>query len=113
MLPTLSHNDLMALAIEEAKAALQTDDVPVGAVLISESGEVIGRGRNRREERGDPLRGFDRWHHREEEAILNARGFHEMDAKTRICSLYVLFNPSSTSGGLSNLETRTRHAVLS
>jgi tRNA(adenine34) deaminase len=44
----------MALAISEAVAALSTGDVPVGAVLISGAGEVLGRGRNRREERGDP-----------------------------------------------------------
>jgi len=44
----------MHLAIREAIEARATDDVPVGAVLISESGEVLGRGRNRREERGDP-----------------------------------------------------------
>ena len=44
----------MDLAINEAIEALTTDDVPVGAVLLSEAGEVLGLGRNRREERGDP-----------------------------------------------------------
>lgn len=50
----LQSETAMALAISEAVAALSTGDVPVGAVLISEAGEVLGRGRNRREERGDP-----------------------------------------------------------
>jgi tRNA(adenine34) deaminase len=43
----------MRFALDEARAALLTDDVPVGAVAVLE-GEVIGRGRNRREADGDP-----------------------------------------------------------
>lgn len=43
----------MALALEEAAMAGAGGDVPVGAVALS-GGEVIGRGRNERERRGDP-----------------------------------------------------------
>ncbi len=43
----------MRLAIREAEAALRHDDVPVGAVVVSD-GEVIGAGRNERELRQDP-----------------------------------------------------------
>ncbi|GIK28551.1 MAG: tRNA adenosine(34) deaminase TadA [Chloroflexi bacterium] len=43
----------MRIAIDEARAALATGDVPVGAVAVR-NGEVIGRGRNRREADGDP-----------------------------------------------------------
>jgi tRNA(adenine34) deaminase len=44
----------MELALAEAEAAMAHGDVPVGAVLVDAAGQVIGRGRNRREERGDP-----------------------------------------------------------
>ena len=44
---------LMRLAIREAQAALDHDDVPIGAVVVHE-GEVIGAGHNERELRQDP-----------------------------------------------------------
>ena len=43
----------MGLALAEAKKALASDDVPVGAVAVRD-GTVIGRGYNRREADGDP-----------------------------------------------------------
>jgi tRNA(adenine34) deaminase len=43
----------MRLAIREAERALDHDDVPIGAVVVSE-GEVIGLGHNERELRADP-----------------------------------------------------------
>ena len=45
----------MRSALAEAKGALETGDVPVGSVIVDAGGEVIGRGRNRREADGDPL----------------------------------------------------------
>ena len=44
----------MRLALAEAQAALAGDDVPVGAVVLDESGAVVGTGRNTRESDGDP-----------------------------------------------------------
>lgn len=44
----LNDLDYMRLAIAEAAAALATDDVPIGAVAVYE-GQIVGRGRNRRE----------------------------------------------------------------
>lgn len=44
----------MRLALEEARAALETEDVPIGAVVVAPDGTVLGRGRNRREADGDP-----------------------------------------------------------
>ena len=44
----------MRLALDEARDALTTDDVPIGAVVLDPGGEVIGRGRNIREAVGDP-----------------------------------------------------------
>ena len=43
----------MRLALREAERALEHDDVPVGAVIVS-AGEVIGAGHNERELRQDP-----------------------------------------------------------
>lgn len=50
----VKHEELMRLALEEARAALLTDDVPVGAIVLDASGAVIGRGRNERELHRDP-----------------------------------------------------------
>ena len=44
----------MRSALAEARAALATGDVPIGAVVLDLSGEVIGRGRNVREADADP-----------------------------------------------------------
>src|SRR3954471_10127349 len=43
----------MGLALEEAAAALDHDDVPVGAVALLD-GEVVARRHNERELTGDP-----------------------------------------------------------
>ena len=46
---------LMALALDEARAALVHDDVPIGAVVARrDTGEVIARRHNERELRNDP-----------------------------------------------------------
>lgn len=44
----------MAEALAEARLALATDDVPVGALVLDQDGRVIGRGHNGREATGDP-----------------------------------------------------------
>ncbi len=44
----------MRLALDEANAALAGADVPVGAVVLDDTGAVIGTGRNTRESHGDP-----------------------------------------------------------
>lgn len=43
------------LAIDLAREAADDDEVPVGAVVLDKDGQVIGCGRNRREEHADPL----------------------------------------------------------
>lgn len=44
----------MRLALDEARAALPSGDVPIGCVVLDPEGAVIGRGHNRREELADP-----------------------------------------------------------
>jgi tRNA(adenine34) deaminase len=55
---------LMQLALVEAKKAV--DDVPVGAVLVDQTGRVVAVGHNRKEERADATS------HAEIEAIREA-----------------------------------------
>lgn len=54
MTPLADDLAAMRLALAEAEAALATDDVPVGAVLLDGSGEVLATGRNEREALQDP-----------------------------------------------------------
>ena len=44
----------MQAAISLAKVAADKGDVPVGAIVINEHGEILGTGRNLREEMNDP-----------------------------------------------------------
>ena len=65
----VTDDDLMLLALEEARAAGAHGDVPVGAIIaVPTDGRfaVIGRGHNRREQRGDPTA------HAEIEALRDA-----------------------------------------
>ncbi|MFP5322394.1 MAG: tRNA adenosine(34) deaminase TadA [Acidimicrobiia bacterium] len=49
----MTDEELMGLALDEARAALDADEVPVGAVVVV-GGEVVARGRNRRQADADP-----------------------------------------------------------
>jgi tRNA(adenine34) deaminase len=53
---TVSDGDrtAMSAALDEARTALLSGDVPVGAVVLAADGAVIGRGRNEREKHHDP-----------------------------------------------------------
>ncbi len=44
----------MRLALDEARAAGATGDVPIGAVVLDPAGDVLARGHNVREAEGDP-----------------------------------------------------------
>lgn len=52
--PDPRHADWMGRALEEARLALATADVPIGAVVLGPDGQVLGTGRNEREALGDP-----------------------------------------------------------
>ncbi len=45
----MTHEDYMREAIELARSCLPDSDVPVGCVVVSPTGDIIGWGRNRRE----------------------------------------------------------------
>ena len=48
----MEHEDYMREALSLAREAAQEGEVPVGCVIVKD-GEIIGRGRNRREELHD------------------------------------------------------------
>lgn len=45
---------LLTVALEEAEAGLAEGGIPIGAALFGADGTVLGRGRNRRVQDGDP-----------------------------------------------------------
>lgn len=47
-------DEAMSVALEEATAAGQHGDVPVGAVVLGPDDSLLAKGRNRREELADP-----------------------------------------------------------
>ena len=88
----------MDLALDEARAALATDDVPIGAVVISPEGRVLATGRNEREAIKDPTA------HAEVVAIRNAvRALEERgeDDGWRLadCTLVVTLEPCAMCAG--------------
>ena len=88
----MTHEDYMREALALARECLTTGDVPVGCVVISPSGEVIGRGRNRREELSSATR------HAEVEAIEEAC---RRVGSWRLagCSIYVTLEPCPMCAG--------------
>ncbi len=79
-------------AIAEGERALETGDVPVGAVVLDSDGAVLGRGRNEREATGDPTA------HAEVLALRAAasrRGEWRLDG----CTLVVTLEPCTMCAG--------------
>ena len=79
------HEEYMRQALDLARQAAACGEVPVGCVIVKD-GRVIGRGRNRREERQAA------WSHAEMEAMAQANralGTWRLDG----CTLYVTLEP--------------------
>jgi tRNA(adenine34) deaminase len=80
----LNFEKLMQQAISFAKDAAVHNDVPVGALVVNEQGEILGTGHNLREENNDPTA------HAEIVAMRNAAakiGNWRMDELTMIVTL--------------------------
>jgi tRNA(adenine34) deaminase len=87
----------MREALAQARDALATSDVPIGAVVIDAEGEVIGTGRNRREADRDPTA------HAEVVALRDAaaeRGEWRLDG----CTLVVTLEPCTMCAGAAVLS---------
>lgn len=86
----------MRAALAEARAALDTDDVPIGAVVVDPSGAVVAVGRNVREADHDPTG------HAEVVALraaAAARGEWRLDG----CTLVVTLEPCTMCAGAAVL----------
>jgi tRNA(adenine34) deaminase len=82
----------MRLAIEQAELAVAHGDVPVGAVIVDERGEVIATGHNERELRQDPSA------HAEMIALRSAAG-HIGHWRLLGTTLYVTLEPCAMCAG--------------
>ena len=82
----MEREEYMALALALAKEAADAGEVPVGCVIADGEGRVIGRGRNRREERSDATA------HAEVEAIRQACAAIG-NWRLEKCSIYVTLEP--------------------
>ncbi|MGO5023604.1 nucleoside deaminase [Lawsonibacter sp. LCP25S3_G6] len=91
----MDHEYYMGKALELAQEAQADGDVPVGCVIVRD-GEIIGRGRNRREANGDATA------HAELDAIRDAC---QRTGSWRLhgCTLYVTLEPCPMcAGGIIN-----------
>lgn len=96
----MNHEEYMRRAMELAARAAEEGDVPVGCVIVRD-GEIVGEGRNRREENGDATA------HAELEAIRDAC---ERLGSWRLhgCTLYVTLEPCPMcAGGIINSRIDT------
>ncbi|WP_139980521.1 nucleoside deaminase [Nocardioides litoris] len=87
----------MRAALEEARAALATGDVPIGAVVLDPSGAVVATGRNVREADHDPTG------HAEVVALraaARARGEWRLEG----CTLVVTLEPCTMCAGAAVLS---------
>lgn len=76
----------MQIALKLAREAANLGEVPVGCVIADAEGNIIGRGRNRREENHDACA------HAEIEAIREACA-HSSDWRLENCSIFVTLEP--------------------
>lgn len=50
----MDDREMLRVAVEEAQAGLAEGGLPIGAALFAPDGTLLGRGHNRRVQRGDP-----------------------------------------------------------
>ncbi len=98
----MTDEELMGLALDEARAALDHDDVPIGAVVVR-GGDVIARRHNERELTGDPTA------HAE---VLALRDAADVVGGWRLgeCTLVVTLEPCLMCGGAA-VNSRLKRLV--
>lgn len=100
----MEHEDYMREALSLAREAAQEGEVPVGCVIVKD-GEIIGRGRNRREELQRTSS------HAEMEAIAQA---NERLRSWRLdgCTLYVTLEPALMCAGRDRQRAHPRASTM-
>ena len=83
-------DEFMQAAIDEARAGYAEGGIPIGSVIVYE-GRIIGRGHNRRVQKGSPIL------HGEMDAFENAG--RQPAAVYRQCTLYTTLSPCSMCSG--------------
>ena len=91
----------MRVALVEARSALDHGDVPIGACVVSASGEIIGRGHNERELRADPTAHAEVLALREAALVLGTWRLSD-------CSLVVTLEPCTMCAGAAVLARVAR-----
>jgi tRNA(adenine34) deaminase len=87
-----SYDDWMRLALQEARAAQQAGEVPVGAIVCDPAGKVLASDHNRRETNSDPTA------HAEIEVLRHAAG--QLGAwRLTGCTLVVTLEPCTMCAG--------------
>ena len=97
-----THDDerYMRQALSEARAAVEHDDVPVGAVVVRDA-RIIGRGHNQREQLADPTA-------HAEIIALSAAAEHLRQWRLDDCTLYVTLEPCPMCAGAIVLARMAR-----
>ena len=89
----MTSEDLVRLAIDAARAAPLTGDVPIGAVVVDASGRVLSSACNAREAIGDPTA------HAEVLALRAAAAVHGDGWRLTGCTLAVTVEPCTMCAG--------------
>ena len=97
-----TYDAAMRVAIIEARAARETGDVPVGAVVLGPDAEIVGRGRNAREDTGDPTA------HAETLALRSAAEAVGDGWRLDGCTLVVTLEPCAMCAGAAVLARVAR-----
>jgi tRNA(adenine34) deaminase len=100
----VDYNLIMQAALSLAKVAADKGDVPVGAIVVNDAGEILGTGQNLREQNNDPTA------HAEIVALRNASeklGSWRLDDLT----LVVTLEPCAMCAG-AILQSRVKRLVF-
>ncbi|MDC1474199.1 nucleoside deaminase [Candidatus Nanopelagicales bacterium] len=89
---TQLHEGFMRQAIEQAKIAARRGDIPIGAVIVTDQGEIIARAGNSREQHQDPTA-------HAEILALRAAGAQLGDWRIARSTMYVTLEPCPMCAG--------------
>ncbi len=96
MNPDAGWHEPMRRALDEARAAQATGDVPIGAVVLDATGAVVGRGHNVREAHADPTG-------HAEVVALRAAAAGRGEWRLAGCTLVVTLEPCTMCAGAAVL----------